>query len=510
MICHHTLSLSVILPSIKRGIVTSLHAGRIKEFKENWALLTQDPWVLQTVQGFQLPLIGQPVQISAPPTVADVTRAAGPGINRDTDNGRETGHNSGTAGSEGLRLPDISGSQKGWRPPSCGELEGPEQVHSGGALQDGGLSHGEGFGETWGLVGQNRSEGCLLSSTSRPQSPEVPSVSVAGQPLSIPLPTIRPILCPSHFHEVDEASGCLSERERDQTDYISGRSIDPVQLSRYPDQTSGVYQGLISDVGSDHQQQEIPVGTITRACVPGSSNFDGIDASVFTQRESGPHPTGSQTVTFKVRSVSTETSNLRGHDDSGKTGHPGGSAVSSALASSHKQSGAISLLYRGNETELSSAGQNVSGGHTGVGVVDARNTESQWGSFDNGSTRSGDRIGCISSGLGSNLKRSRTEDRGSVVDQRTGDAYELPRVASSIAGDSDICQDHVISVGDRIRQRKQRMPSLRTGVSFKGMQIPRGVSSCLLWQRFSGRRPKWSWWHHCGRHSRGIPSYFNC
>ena len=30
-------------------------------------MLTQDPWVLQTVQGFQLPFIGQPVQISAPP-----------------------------------------------------------------------------------------------------------------------------------------------------------------------------------------------------------------------------------------------------------------------------------------------------------------------------------------------------------------------------------------------------------------------------------------------------------
>ena len=65
-ICHHTLKLSVVLPSIKRGIVTSLHAGRIKEFKENWALLTQDPWVLQTVQGFQLPFLGQPVQSSAP------------------------------------------------------------------------------------------------------------------------------------------------------------------------------------------------------------------------------------------------------------------------------------------------------------------------------------------------------------------------------------------------------------------------------------------------------------
>ena len=76
----------------------------------------------------------------------------------------------------------------------------------------------------------------------------------------------------------------------------------------------------------------------------------------------------------KVGSVSTEASNLCGHDDSGKTGYPGGSTVSSALASSHKQSGAISILYRGSETELSSVGQNVSGGHTGVEVVDARNT----------------------------------------------------------------------------------------------------------------------------------------
>ena len=117
----------------------------------------------------------------SPSPVADVTRAAGPGINRDTDNGRETGHNSDSASSEGFCLPDNSGSQEGWRLPSRSELEGPKQVHSRGAFQDGRLSHGEGFGETWGLVGQNRSEGCLLSGANRPQPPEVPSVSVAGR-----------------------------------------------------------------------------------------------------------------------------------------------------------------------------------------------------------------------------------------------------------------------------------------------------------------------------------------
>ena len=67
IICHHTSSLKTVLPSVKREIKSNLHAGRIKEFKENWALLTQDPWVLQTVQGFQLPLSSHPAQTSVPP-----------------------------------------------------------------------------------------------------------------------------------------------------------------------------------------------------------------------------------------------------------------------------------------------------------------------------------------------------------------------------------------------------------------------------------------------------------
>ena len=74
---HHTLDLKVILPSIERDIDTNLQTGRIKAFKQNWALLTQDPWVLQTVQGFHLPLVAQPVQTTVPsqmhfpPTRAD-------------------------------------------------------------------------------------------------------------------------------------------------------------------------------------------------------------------------------------------------------------------------------------------------------------------------------------------------------------------------------------------------------------------------------------------------------
>ena len=61
-IAFKTSMLNTWLPSIKRDIRVPVHAGRIKGFIENWSLLTQDAWVLQVVQGLQLPLVELPTQ----------------------------------------------------------------------------------------------------------------------------------------------------------------------------------------------------------------------------------------------------------------------------------------------------------------------------------------------------------------------------------------------------------------------------------------------------------------
>ena len=41
--------------------------GRVAHFQTNWELLTQDKWVLQTVAGYQLELLGVPYQTRHPP-----------------------------------------------------------------------------------------------------------------------------------------------------------------------------------------------------------------------------------------------------------------------------------------------------------------------------------------------------------------------------------------------------------------------------------------------------------
>ena len=430
----------MILPSIKRGIVISLHAGRIKEFIENWALITQDPWVLQTVQGFQLPLVGQPTQATVPPQL-QLSLAQQDLISTEIQTMIEKRAIS-------LVQPDQRGfiSQIFLVPKKDGghrpvvNLKALNKVHSRGPFQNGRFSHGEGSSENRGLVGKIRSEGCLFSGTNRPQSPEVSSVSMAGQSIPISLSAIRTVLCPSYLYEVNETSGGIPEGEGNQTDHISGRLTNTLQLPRHVDQPARTDQGFVSDVGSPHQQQKVPIGTITGDCIFGPSNFDHYNASVITQGKSDSDPTGGQAIAFQNRSVSTEASSLCGHDNSSKTGSPGGSTVSSPLTSSDKQSSAPGIILGGSEAELPSNGRDINRGLTGINLVDARNAESQQGSFAREFTRSSDRVRCISLGLGSNLERSGIEDRWSVVDQRTRDAHQLSGTTSSIPGNSDICQ----------------------------------------------------------------------
>jgi len=41
-------------------------AGRLKALLENWKILTQDPWTLQTIKGYQIPFLSTPIQNQLP------------------------------------------------------------------------------------------------------------------------------------------------------------------------------------------------------------------------------------------------------------------------------------------------------------------------------------------------------------------------------------------------------------------------------------------------------------
>jgi hypothetical protein len=45
---------------------TAYLAGRVKHYSQNWALISNDPWVIETVQGYHIDLLQVPVQHALP------------------------------------------------------------------------------------------------------------------------------------------------------------------------------------------------------------------------------------------------------------------------------------------------------------------------------------------------------------------------------------------------------------------------------------------------------------
>ena len=290
----------MVLPSVKREIKTNLHAGRIKEFRENWALLTQDPWVLQTVQGFQLPLASQPVQTSVPPQLQQsLAQQELVSIEIQVMLGKQAIRvvQPGQRGfvSQIFLVPKKDG---GHRPvinlkalnkfivEEYFKMKGFHMVKD--LIKPGDWLAKIDLKDAYFLVPVHPSHQKFL------QFQQTVRVSVSA---------FRPILCPSHLHKTDETGGSPSEGEGNQTHCILGRHIDPVQLSGHPDQPVEICQGPVSGAGPSHQREKISARSVPRNCVPGPGYFNYYNASVTSQREGGPDSAGGQAITGHVRSI---------------------------------------------------------------------------------------------------------------------------------------------------------------------------------------------------------------
>ena len=169
--------------------------------------------MIQTVQGFHLPLVAQPVQSSIPSQMHFPPKQQSL-ISMEVEGMLEkqaisvVQPNKDSFISQIFVIPKKDG---GYHP------VGPEQVHSRRTFQDGGLSHGEESSRAQGLDGKDRLERCLLS-RSRTSEPQVPPIRVPGAHLSIPLSTVWSVLCPQDIYKTDETSSGHPEGERHQDD----------------------------------------------------------------------------------------------------------------------------------------------------------------------------------------------------------------------------------------------------------------------------------------------------
>ena len=142
----------------------TLIAGRLHLFTQNWRAITQDPWVINSIQGYTIDLVSQPVQYQTPKELSfpqEETRSLTEEVVKMVEKGaisvvpreqKAKGFHS-----QLFCVPKKDGGKETYNQPKRVEL-----ICGDSALQNGGHPHAKRHPLTRRLDDKGRPEGCIL------------------------------------------------------------------------------------------------------------------------------------------------------------------------------------------------------------------------------------------------------------------------------------------------------------------------------------------------------------
>ena len=207
-------------------------AGKLQGHLDTWKVITRDPWVVNTIKGYQIDFLSKPYQRVIPHTPqysveqnqlieAEVKELLGKEAIIEVHNPRG-----------GFLFQPVPGPKEGWRSETSDKPKSPEQLCSDSALQNGGNPYIEGLSQSKGLVSQGGSEGCVFCNPNPPVSPPVPEVQVPGEMLSVPMPPIWPVISSLSLYQDPEASTGSPSGDGGTTDSVHRRYPHPGGVQR--------------------------------------------------------------------------------------------------------------------------------------------------------------------------------------------------------------------------------------------------------------------------------------
>ena len=101
--------------------------------------------------------------------------------------------------------------------------QGPKQVYSKAAFQDGRSTSAGRFAAIRGLDDESGPKGCLLCGPNPSGQPTLAQFPLGRQAVQIYMPPLWPVLCSSYLYESSKTCGSLSEEERNSANYLHRR-----------------------------------------------------------------------------------------------------------------------------------------------------------------------------------------------------------------------------------------------------------------------------------------------
>ena len=196
--------------------------GRLSLFVENWKKLTQDSWVLSTVQGYKITFHTEPYQRRIPTTVVNKDEDAF--ISEEVQSLLEKGA---VVQHHEIFFKHFYSHQERGRTSPHNQPQISKQVCSTCSLQDGGNSIPEGYYSSTGFHDQTGSERHLFFHPSTSHSSDVSELQMERENIPIHLLTIWSLKCTSHIHKSNETSHWVPEVSRHSDGSLPGRHANP-------------------------------------------------------------------------------------------------------------------------------------------------------------------------------------------------------------------------------------------------------------------------------------------
>ena len=87
-------------------------AGKIKYFLQNWKVLSNDPAILEIVEGWKLPLVGRPQQVREPRSI-HMSRIEQEVVDRGTNNAGKGSNKGSPTSTRRISVNNLCSSEKG-------------------------------------------------------------------------------------------------------------------------------------------------------------------------------------------------------------------------------------------------------------------------------------------------------------------------------------------------------------------------------------------------------------
>ena len=414
--------------------------GRLAKYRQKWSKITNDPWILSTVQGFhikfsQISTFAKPSSLPSPKSVND-QRAGCNFIRGDSILNGKICHNMSTFSPRARFLQQcLCGPKAGWGVETHYQPPEVERLHPLSTFQDGKYFQSEGHLATRRLASQDRFERCISDCPHGKGSSQIPSLPVARKDLRIQVPSLWSFPCTSSVHKVTPASSSLSS--------TAGCANGDI-LRRYPVDggdtgvtapSSSPYYVSVDRTGFSAEFEKVHPHTMQMAGVLGFHRRQSHILSVHSCGESSQDQKRLPTPTQQRESVWKGPSSYHWPLILNHTSCISGSSALSTSAASEVK-GPTEVQSKKPRLRHHSAPQ--LGGKTGPDVVDkifvpGRSTPQMV------STDSNDRVRCIKARLGCSSSTTAADSWRDLEPGRSKPPHQLARVEGCFHGAASFC-----------------------------------------------------------------------